>query len=83
MGTNRERLGPLEVLQRIIRHLAQQETTKHCPKCNARVRAIRPGTSRLWHLSWTVVTLGLWSIVWIVDVVRRPGWRCERCDTRL
>ena len=54
-----------------------------CPNCGKHVLALRPGTSRLRQLALTAVTLGLWSIAWIVDAVRRPGWRCSECDGRV
>ena len=78
-----ERLGPGEVLRCIVQIASQQETTKFCPACNKHVRAVRPGTSRLRQFGLTVVTLGLWAVVWMVDAVRRPGWRCSVCDRRV
>jgi hypothetical protein len=78
-----ERLGPAEVLKRIVQLLSQQETTKYCATCNKNVLAVRPGTSRLRQLGLTIVTLGLWSIVWLVDSFRRPGWRCSACGRQV
>ncbi len=78
-----ERLGPSEVMGRLVQILSQQETTKYCPQCNRNVLAVRPGTSRLRQLGLTILTLGLWSIVWLVDAVRRPGWRCSECDRQV
>jgi hypothetical protein len=77
-----ERLGAGEVLQRIVQILSQQETTKYCTRCQKNVLALRPGTSRSRQLSLTILTLGLWSIAWIVDSHRRPGWRCSECDQK-
>jgi hypothetical protein len=78
-----ERLGPGEVLKRLVQVLSQQETTKFCASCTRNVLAVRPGTSRLRQLAWTGLTLGLWSVVWLVDSFRRPGWRCSVCDRRV
>lgn len=78
-----ERLGPGEVWNRLVQIMSQQETTKFCVRCNKPVLAVRPGTSRLRHLGLTVLTLGIWSIVWMVDAFRRPGWRCLNCDQRV
>jgi hypothetical protein len=78
-----ERLGPGEVLGRLLQILSQQETTKFCANCDKNVLAVRPGTSRLRQLGLTVLTLGLWSIVWLVDAFRRPGWRCSVCDRQV
>ena len=78
-----ERLGYGEVLRRILRIVSQQETTRFCEQCNKKVLALRPGTSRLRHLTLTVLTLGAWSVVWLIDTFRRSGWRCSRCDRRV
>lgn len=78
-----ERLTPAEVTSRIVQIVSQQETTKYCAKCQKHVLALRPGTSRLRQLLLTVVTLGLWAIAWILDSIRRPGWRCSECDDRV
>ena len=78
-----ERLTPAEVAARIVQIVSQQETTKYCSGCQKYVLALRPGTSRLKQLVWTIITLGLWSIVWIRDSRRRPGWRCSECDQRV
>ena len=78
-----ERLGPGEVFKRIVQIASQQETTKFCPQCNKHVRAVRPGTSRLRQLGLTILTLGIWSIAWLVDSYRRPGWRCSECDRQV
>jgi hypothetical protein len=78
-----ERLRGAEVTVRIAQVLSQQETTKYCDACGKHVRAQRPGTSRIRQLALTILTLGLWAIAWIVDAVRRPGWRCAECDGRV
>jgi hypothetical protein len=78
-----ERLGAGEVLKRIAQILSQQETSKFCPHCHQHVLAVRPGTPRLRQITLTILTLGIWSIVWIVDAIRRPGWRCSVCDRRV
>ncbi len=83
LSRREERLGAGEVLKRILQILSQQETSKFCANCNKYVRAVRPGTSRLRQLGLTIVTLGIWSVLWIVDTFRRPGWRCSVCDRQV
>ena len=78
-----ERLGAVEILRRLTQLVSQQETSKFCADCNKQVLARRPGTSRARHLLLTIATCGLWSIAWIVDTLRRPGWRCSECDRQL
>lgn len=78
-----ERLGPGEVLGRLVQIFSQQETTKFCASCNKNVLAVRPAASRLRQLGLTILTLGFWSVVWLVDSFRRPGWRCSVCGRRV
>jgi hypothetical protein len=78
-----ERLGAGEVFRRLVQILSQQETTKFCSHCNKHILAVRPGTSRLRQVGLTILTLGVWAIVWMVDAFRRPGWRCSVCDRRV
>ena len=78
-----ERLNASEVLRRLIEIFAQQETSKYCSSCDKQVLALRPGTSRVRQVLLTMATLGLWSIIWIIDAIRRPGWRCAECDRQL
>ena len=83
MFRREERLRTGEVLKRLMQIASQQETSKFCHHCDKQVLALRPGTSRARHLLLTIATLGLWSIVWIIDAIRRPGWRCCECDRQL
>ena len=83
MFRREERLSTGEVLKRLIQISSQQETSKFCDRCDKQVLALRPGTSRARHLLLTIATLGLWSIVWIIDAIWRPGWRCCECDRQL
>ena len=83
MFRREERLRTGEVLKRLMQMTSQQETSKFCDRCNKQVLALRPGTSRARQMLLTIVTLGLWSIAWIIDAIRRPGWRCSECDCRL
>ena len=78
-----ERLGVGEVLHRLLLIFSQQETSKYCNHCQQQVLAVRPGTSRLKNLTLTLLTCGVWTIFWIIDARRRPGWRCRQCDQML
>lgn len=83
MFRREERLRTGEVLKRLIQISSQQETGKFCDHCNKQVLALRPGTSRMRQLILTIATFGLWSIAWMIDAIRRPGWRCRECDGQL
>lgn len=77
------RLGTGEVFGRLLKTWNQQETNKYCGHCGQHVLALRPATPRLRNLLWTVLTLGAWSVVWLIQSRRRPGWRCAQCGRQV
>ncbi len=52
-----------------------------CKKCDANRKVERPTVNHILHLILTIVTVGLWSIVWIGSVIRFGGWRCSTCGS--
>lgn len=62
--------------------MAFQEATGWCEKCHRQVMLRRPGANHVLHLILTLVTCGIWSIVWILSSVRIGGWRCTICGMR-
>ena len=55
--------------------------TAHCPRCRQDEVFVRARLSHRRHLLLTLLTAGLWSIVWaalIVGICLRP-WRCRAC----
>lgn len=59
------------------------KTRKHCKECASMVMAERPSPSHILHLILTLLTGGLWLIVWLGVSVRWGGWRCSRCGSKL
>ena len=59
--------------------MAEDKTSMFCESCDSQVLAVRPGTNHVLHLLLSIVTGGLWIIVWILLSVRVGGWRCSRC----
>jgi len=41
------------------------------------------GANHVLHLLLTILTAGLWSIVWLLASIRIGGWRCEHCGSRV
>ncbi|MHC4239959.1 MAG: hypothetical protein ACYSUC_09440 [Planctomycetota bacterium] len=39
------------------------------------------GTNHVLHLLLTLVTGGLWLIVWILCAIKIGGWRCVQCGS--
>lgn len=60
-----------------------QQTSKWCKRCARNVLATRPGTNHILHLLLSLVTCGLWLIIWILASVRIGGWRCQTCGKKL
>ena len=74
-----ERLGTRESLARLAQQISQQSTNAYCKRCGTYVSAVRPRTSRAKHILLTLATGGLWAVVWSVESLRYPGWRCGGC----
>ena len=63
--------------------MSVQKTRKFCSECDKNCLAERPGTSHLLHLLMTLLTGGLWSIIWVGTIVKFGGWKCPTCGKKL
>ncbi len=63
--------------------MAVQEASGYCGECDRQVLVRRPGTNHLLHLVLTVLSAGLWLIVWLGVSVKFGGWRCSRCGLKV
>jgi hypothetical protein len=61
--------------------MAEEKRSGFCPDCDRRVVVFRKGTNHILHLILTVLTLGLWLIVWFGSAVKFGGWRCQVCGS--
>lgn len=52
-----------------------------CNKCEKNVYSSREGTNHTFHLILTVVTGGLWGLVWLFKSFKFGGWSCPACGT--
>ncbi len=59
--------------------MAIQEKSGFCATCEQHVLVRRKGTNHLLHLLLSLVTAGLWIIIWILVSVKIGGWRCAQC----
>lgn len=59
--------------------MALQYSSGYCNFCDKTVKTERPGTNHILHLLLSIVTAGLWLIVWILTSVKFGGWRCSAC----
>ena len=61
--------------------MSYQQKSKYCLYCQKQVLVNRPGTNHLLHLILTLVTGGLWLIIWILCSIKIGGWKCCRCGS--
>jgi hypothetical protein len=57
-----------------------QKEKKFCPT-HGSVLAERPGTNHILHLLLSLITGGLWIIVWVGIAVKFGGWKCPICGS--
>jgi hypothetical protein len=60
-----------------------QKVRKFCKECNKFVFAERPGVNHILHLILTLLTFGIWLIVWIGVSVKIGGWKCPICGSKV
>ena len=61
--------------------MAVQEKSGICEARNKSVMVRRKGTNHILHLILSLLTAGLWVIVWIMVSVKIGGWRCSQCGS--
>lgn len=52
-----------------------------CKKCDSNRKLERPRANHILHLILTILTAGLWIIVWILVGLQIGGWRCSTCGS--
>lgn len=67
--------------------MGEQKNSGFCKACNSKVLITRPGVNHLLHLILTIITLGVWIVVWVlvsvVNTVSPGGWRCSQCGSEV
>jgi len=58
-----------------------EQTQRFCDHCNEYVLAVRKGTNHILHLLLSIITGGIWIIVWIPVSMKMGGWRCSKCGS--
>lgn len=53
-----------------------------CPNERRLVLAERPSPNHILHLLLSIVTAGIWLIVWLLLIVFRGPYRCPHCGAR-
>lgn len=61
--------------------MADERKGGYCERCQKNAVVFRQGTNHILHLILTLITFGLWAIVWIGVAVKFGGWRCAECGS--
>ena len=61
--------------------MAEEKRSGHCKDCGERRVVFRRGTNHVLHLILSLVTMGLWLIIWFGAAVKFGGWRCDQCGS--
>ena len=61
-----------------------KNTGKFCGHCQRQVMAQGSTPNHLLHLFLSIITAGLWIIMWIIiSIGSTGGWRCTQCGGRV
>lgn len=63
--------------------MAYQEKQRFCKACNKNVLARRRSPNHILHLILTLITAGIWIIVWLGVSIQFGGWRCTQCGAKV
>lgn len=58
------------------------EATGFCKRCKKQVMIRRKSANNILHFCLTIMTAGLWLIVWLLCLVQIGGWRCTACGAK-
>ena len=58
------------------------ESTGFCKHCDRKTLLRRKRPNHVLHLLLTIITAGIWLIVWILVSIQIGGWRCSQCGSK-
>lgn len=61
--------------------MSVNQQSADCPTCRRQRLVVREQPNHVLHLLLSVVTLGLWLIVWFWLATTNRPWRCTVCGT--
>jgi RNA polymerase subunit RPABC4/transcription elongation factor Spt4 len=59
----------------------QKQKSAFCPTCGRQRLFVAPTPSHLLHLVLTLITFGIWLIVWLLIGAKTGPYRCSVCGT--
>jgi hypothetical protein len=65
--------------------MADKQAGAFCQVCQQQRLFLKPGINHILHLILTVLTFGLWAIVWVILAATSSGkgYRCSVCGTQM
>lgn len=52
-----------------------------CEQCGQQRKVERQQTNHILHLILSVITAGIWVIIWLLTSIKIGGWRCSECGS--
>jgi DNA-directed RNA polymerase subunit RPC12/RpoP len=64
--------------------MSKEQASAYCDRCEKQVLIERPGgANHIFHLLMTILTCGIWILVWMNQATESPSWRCSECGKNL
>ena len=64
--------------------MGQKQTRRFCKQCGQNRLAVGTKPNHVLHLILTILTAGLWAIVWVVVAGLSAGnFRCSQCGSQV
>jgi hypothetical protein len=76
----RREVSDSQIVEQVVGNVIEEQS--YCPACGEETPHQRGGVDNLTHGMLSIVTMGLWMLVWLPKAIRSAKWRCTRCGRR-
>lgn len=63
--------------------MSESKRSGYCKRCDEQRVVFRKRANHVLHLLLTVLTLGLWVVIWLGVAIQFGGWRCSVCGGKV
>lgn len=56
-----------------------ETSRKHCYRCGQDVLVTADSTNHILHLLLSIITGGLWLVIWAIAANLPKDWKCTKC----
>ncbi len=63
--------------------MGTQETSGYCSHCDKNVLCRAQTPNHILHLILSIVTSGVWLIIWAILCIRAKEWHCSQCGHKI